>query len=61
MAVAEAVCDLGELLIVAPSTQQTGMGRGSPPVTGGPVSEELLSVRCESLVSYALAGSPAQA
>jgi len=61
MAVAEAVCDLGELLIVAPATQQTGMGRGSPPVTGGPVSEELLSVRCESLVSYALAGSPAQA
>ena len=35
LAAAEAVCDLGELLIVAPATQQTGMGRGTPPIVNG--------------------------
>ena len=32
-AAAEAVADLGELLIVAPSSQRTGSGRSYPPVT----------------------------
>ncbi|NTW96897.1 MAG: 5'/3'-nucleotidase SurE, partial [Erysipelotrichaceae bacterium] len=30
LALSEAVSDLGELLIVAPSFQQTGMGRSFP-------------------------------
>ena len=36
LAVAEAVCDLGDLLMVAPATQQTGMGRGIPPMIDAP-------------------------
>lgn len=59
-AVADAVCDLGELLIVAPATQQTGMGRASPAVSGGAVTEEHLSVRGHRLPAYALTASPAQ-
>lgn len=61
LAVAEAVYDLGDLLIVAPAVQQTGMGRGTPPVIGGAVTEELLRVRGQEVLAYALTGSPAQA
>ena len=60
-AAAEAVCDLGELLIVAPATQQTGMGRGIPRVDEGNVTEEHLSVDCKDVVAYGLTGSPALA
>ncbi len=59
-AVAEAVYDLGELLIAAPATQQTGMGRGSPPVIDGTVDEVVLSVGGHDLKGYAISGSPAQ-
>lgn len=60
-AVAEAVCDLGDLLMVAPATQQTGMGRGSPPIVGGKVIEERLQVACRDMPAYGFTGSPAQA
>jgi 5'-nucleotidase len=61
LAAAGAVCDLGELLIVAPATQQTGMGRGIPRVDEGSVTEERLSVDCHDVVAYGLTGSPALA
>jgi 5'-nucleotidase len=60
LAAAEAVCDLGELLIVAPATQQTGMGRGTPPILNGTLTIESLRVGCEDVKVYALNGSPAQ-
>jgi len=60
LAAAEAVFDLGELLIVAPTTQQTGMGRSIPPATGGAVGERILRVKGHDLVGYALPGSPAR-
>lgn len=60
LAAAEAVCDLGELLIVAPATQQTGMGRGTPPILNGVLTLETLRVGCEDVLVYALNGSPAQ-
>jgi 5'-nucleotidase len=61
LAVAEAVCDLGELLMIAPATQQTGMGRGSPPMTERQIRREEVTVGCQSMPAYALTGSPAQA
>ncbi len=60
LAAAEAVCDLGELLIVAPATQQTGMGRGTPPIVNGVLTIESLRVGCEDVRVYAINGSPAQ-
>ncbi len=61
LAVAEAVCDLGDLLMVAPATQQTGMGRGSPPMVNGKIRREDVTVGCQSMPAFALTGSPAQA
>ncbi len=61
LAVAEAVCDLGDLLMVAPATQQTGMGRATPPIIGGAVTEERLQIHCQEMPAYAVTGSPAQA
>ncbi len=60
-AAAAALCDLGELLIVAPATQQTGMGRASPAIAGGAVCEEVVNARGRELAAYSLMGSPAQA
>jgi 5'-nucleotidase len=60
LAAAQAVCDLGELLIVAPATQQTGMGRGTPPIIDGILRTESLRVGCEDVTVYAINGSPAQ-
>jgi 5'-nucleotidase len=58
---AEAAYALGELLIVAPSTQQTGMGRASPAIAGGAVTEEIVHAHGRDLPAYAVTGSPAQA
>jgi 5'-nucleotidase len=60
LAVAEAVCDLGDLLMVAPATQQTGMGRGTPPMIDGKISRTDVTVGCQAMPAYALTGSPAQ-
>lgn len=59
-AAAEAVRDLAELLIIAPATQQTGMGRATPAIAGGAITEEIVHGGGE-LPAYAVAGSPAQA
>jgi 5'-nucleotidase len=60
-AVAEAVCDLGELVMIAPATQQTGMGRGIPPMTDRQLRREDVTIGCQAMPAYALTGSPAQA
>ena len=60
LAAAQAVCDLGELLIVAPATQQTGMGRGTPPIVNGVLRAESLRIGCEDVSVYAVNASPAQ-
>jgi 5'/3'-nucleotidase len=60
LAVAEAVCDLGDLLMVAPATQQTGMGRGTPPMIDGKIQRTDVTVGCQAMPAYALTGSPAQ-
>ncbi len=60
-AAAEAICDLGDLLIVAPATQQTGMGRAITAAGGGVVTAESLRVGCQDVTVYALTCSPALA
>ncbi len=61
LAAAEAVADLGQLLIVAPATQQTGMGRGAPAANVGSATQENLILHGQEVPAYAVPGSPAQA
>jgi 5'-nucleotidase len=61
IAVASAVADLGDLLIAAPATQQTGMGRSSPAVVNGIVVQSTLEINGQAVPAYAVPGSPAQA
>jgi 5'-nucleotidase len=61
LAAAQAVADLGELLIVAPVTQQTGMGRATPGGLRGPITREVLRINGRDLPAYAVPGTPAQA
>ena len=62
LALSEAVSDLGELLIVAPSFQQTGMGRSFPQGESiGIIEEKTLMVNDDPTKSYGINGSPAQA
>jgi 5'-nucleotidase len=61
-AAVEAVADLGEILIVAPRTQQTSMGRSMPIGEGvGVIEERLLTINGRRYPAYAVHGSPAQA
>ncbi len=60
-AAAEAVCELGDLLMVAPAQQQTGMGRAIPPVPGRQIRREAVRVGCQEMPAYALEVTPAQA
>lgn len=62
MAAAEAVLDLGEVLIVAPLHQQTGMSRSYPKgPSAGKIERLQLPVGGASLTAYGVHGSPAQA
>jgi 5'-nucleotidase len=61
LAAAEAVCDLGDLLVVAPATQQTGMGRALPAVVGATLGEAHMQVRCQDVPVYTITASPSQA
>ncbi len=60
-AAAEAVCELGHLLMVAPDRQQTGMGRAIPPIPGRRIRRETVRVGCQEMPAYALEVTPAQA
>ena len=61
-AAAEAVADLGDILIAAPHTQQTGMGRAFPRAEDtGMIEEGTMEIRGRSVPAYAVHGSPALA
>jgi len=61
LALAEAVIDLAEIVIVAPIEQQTGMGRSFPRGSSGIIEKIKLELNGKSLVAYGVHGSPAQA
>ena len=61
-AAAEAAHSLGNVLIVAPSIQQTGMGRSFPRTERQGIIEVCQGSLCDQTVPYyAVSGSPAQA
>ena len=60
-AVAEAFADIGELLVVAPREQQSGMGRSLPVTSEGRIYEESHQFIGVDTPVYAVDGTPAQA
>jgi 5'-nucleotidase len=60
LAAACAAGGLGQLLVVAPAGQQTGMGRSMPPAHGR-VEPVALALEDGPLTAYAVPGTPAQA
>lgn len=59
-AAAEAVADLADVVISAPHTQQTGMGRAFPRTEDTGIIEAVeMSVRGRSMKGYSVHGSPA--
>ena len=56
----EALADLGDLLIIAPSQQQTGMSRSLPPDFDGRIHPTTLLHNGRSYQAYHMNGSPAQ-
>ncbi|HHY42069.1 MAG TPA: 5'/3'-nucleotidase SurE [Thermoanaerobacterales bacterium] len=61
-AAAEAVCELGDLLIVAPRFQQSGMGRSFPRNKDTGIIEKFkITVNGKEMDAYGVYGSPAQA
>ncbi len=60
-AAVEAFRDLGELLVVAPRQQQSGMGRSLPVTSEGRIYAEKRTFGDEELTVYAVDGTPAQA
>ncbi|MCG0275154.1 MAG: 5'/3'-nucleotidase SurE [Thermosediminibacteraceae bacterium] len=62
LAAAEAVCELGDLLIVAPRFQQSGMGRSYPRNADTGIIEKFkVTVNGKEIDAYGVHGSPAQA
>lgn len=61
-AAAEAVADMGDILIAAPHTQQTGMGRAFPYTEEvGIIDAVKIQIRQKEHAAYAVHGSPAYA
>ncbi len=61
LAAAEAVYDLGEILVVAPKYQQTGASRSVFSFKNVPVREEHLIIRGHKIPAYSIEGTPVQA
>jgi 5'-nucleotidase len=61
LAAAEAVHDLGEVLVVAPRHQQTGAGRSTFAFNNVPVQEEHITVGEQEVSAFSIEGTPAQA
>lgn len=59
--VAGAFADLGDLLIVAPREQQSGMGRSLPNTSEGRIYPYELAMNGHAYKAYAVDGTPAQA
>lgn len=60
-AAAAALDPLGDLLIAAPSVQQSGMGHSFPPTNDGRIAPATLRYADRAWPGYAVNGSPAQA
>lgn len=60
-AAVEAFAGMGELLVVAPREQQSGMGRSLPLTSKGRIHEQTMSLAGSERVVYAVDGTPAQA
>jgi 5'-nucleotidase len=60
-AAAEAFADIGDLLVVAPRVQQSGMGRSLPVTSEGRIHEQIMEVGGKPLKVYGVDGTPAQA
>lgn len=60
-AAVDAFSDLGDLLVVAPRLQQSGMGRSLPGGSEGRIYQEERVISGKSLKVYAVDGTPAQA
>ncbi len=61
LAAVRALAPLGELLIIAPSHQQSGKSRSLDAEYDGEIHQITLAVDAQSLPAYHLAGTPAQA
>ena len=62
LAAAEAVADLGDLLVVAPATQQTAMSRAFVTDAGAGVIKQVeMSIAGRTVPGYAITGSPVMA
>jgi 5'-nucleotidase len=60
-AAVEALDELGELLVVAPREQQSGMGRSLPVTSEGRIYKQARHINGHELTVYAVDGTPAQA
>jgi 5'-nucleotidase len=60
-ALAEAFSDLGEILVVAPRLQQSGMGRSMPVTSEGRIHLQKMALNGHEHTVYAVDGTPAQA
>ena len=60
-AAAQAFADLGDVLIVAPRQQQSGMGRSLPVTSEGRIYRESRQFAGQELIYYSVDGTPAQA
>lgn len=60
-AAVEALDELGDLLVVAPREQQSGMGRSLPVSSEGRIYEQTRQINGHELTVYAVDGTPAQA
>jgi len=61
LAAAEAVSDLGELLIAAPALGQSAMGRAAPDIRAKSIQRHTLTINGKDVPAYAIPGTPAQA
>jgi len=60
-AAAAALSDLGDLLIVAPSSQQTGAGRSYPATADSTIYPATIPLSGDNIAAYKVNASPAQA
>jgi 5'-nucleotidase len=60
-AAAEAFCEIGDILIVAPREQQSGTGRSLPITSEGRIYEQRMTIGGIERTVYAVDGTPAQA
>jgi len=60
LAAANACTHFGDILIAAPVVQQSGAGRSKLSTSGGRIFEETLQLAAQTVIGYAIEGTPAQ-